>query len=238
MLAEFLNRLLELKRPELVGANGRTYSTHNLNPVREPEPEGITVHTLSGLAAYLQEHADDLPDRSKLMLVVESPTKVKVLSHWDGPFAQRRLCAVATMIPEEFPFGKYLPQEEFIVAMMTRFVRTKLVEDILAVAGNLTTEGGVRVEDDGYTQVVTTRAGVARNSQVVVDNPVVLQPFRTFAEAEQPECPLVLRFRKDKEDAKPTCALFEADGGLWKVKAAENIATWLKQALPGYSVLA
>ena len=39
MLKEFLDRLLELKRPETVEVHGRVYSTLGLNPVGQPMAE-------------------------------------------------------------------------------------------------------------------------------------------------------------------------------------------------------
>jgi len=237
MLEKFLNRILELNRPETVEIDGRTYTTAKLHPVEDPEPTAITVHTLASLASYIKDHPGDLPMVDELILSVVSPVRVELLSHGGGYFNQRRHCAVATVLPDEFPFGKYLPQEEFVIAMMTRFVRDKMVDDIMAVAGNLSADSSLAIEDDGVSQRLNVKAGISRKSEVVVENPVTLRPYRTFIEVDQPECQLVLRFKKDR-DGIPCCALFEADGGLWKNKAADNIAAWLRQNVPGVSVLA
>lgn len=237
MLKEFLNRLLELKRPETVEIDGRPYTTSQLHPIKDPMPAEIEVHTLSGLASYINDHPADLPPATELMLSVISPVRIELLSHGGGYFEQRRSCAVATFLPDEFPFGRYMPQEEFIIALMTRFVRTKMVEDIMAVAGNLSSDTSLAVEDDGFTQRLNVKSGVSRKSEVIIENPVTLQPYRTFVEVDQPECQLVLRFKKDR-DGVPQCALFEADGGQWKNIAANNIADWLREQVPGVSVLA
>ncbi|MGE4544191.1 MAG: hypothetical protein AB7D06_08780 [Pedobacter sp.] len=237
MLEKFLNRLIELKRPETVEIDGRQYTTAKLYPVEDPTPAAITVHTLASLATYIKDHPADLPPVDQLILSVDSPVRVDLLSHGAGYFNQRRHCAAATVLPDEFPFGCYMPQEEFVIAMMTRFVRDKMVDDIMAVAGNLSADTNLAIEDDGVSQRLNVKAGISRKSEVVVENPVTLRPYRTFIEVEQPECQLVLRFKKDREGV-PQCALFEADGGLWKNKAADNIATWLRQNVPGVSVLA
>jgi len=237
MLTEFLEKMLELKRPETVEIDGRTYSTLGLTAVKDPFPEGIEIHTLTGLASYINDHAADLPPADQLLLCVDSPTKVILASHGCGKFNQRRHCAISTVLPDEFPFGRYLPQEEFVIALMTRFVRDKMVDDIMSVAGNLSADSSLVIEDDGVSQRLNVKSGISRKSEVVVENPVTLRPYRTFVEVDQPECQLVLRFKKDREGV-PQCALFEADGGLWKNKAAENIAAWLKTNVPGVSVLA
>ena len=237
MLSKFLDRLLQLNRPETVEIAARPYTTNQLHPVLKPMPAEIEVHTLSGLASYINEHPDDLPPVKELMLSVISPVRIELLSHGVGDFDQRRRCAVATFLPDEYPFGRYMPQEEFIIALMTRFVRSKMVEDIMAVAGNLSSDTSLAVEDDGFTQRLNVKSGVSRKSEVIIENPVTLQPYRTFIEVDQPECQMVLRFKKDREGV-PQCALFEADGGQWKNIAANNIATWLKEQVPSVSVLA
>jgi hypothetical protein len=61
-------------------------------------------------------------------------------------------------------------------------------------------------------------------NEIPIPNPVKLSPFRTFIEVEQPESLFVLRGRKG-----PQWALFEADGGLWKIKAIQNIKNWLEK---------
>ena len=58
---------------------------------------------------------------------------------------------------------------------------------------------------------------------------MVLKPFRTFAEAEQPESKFIFRMRKDEDGV--TAALIEADGGAWKVQAIKNIANYLEDKL-------
>jgi len=83
--------------------------------------------------------------------------------------------------------------------------------------------------DDGVSQQATVKSGVTSVVDVKVPNPVLLKPFRTFAEAEQPESKFIFRLRKD--DAGVTAALFEADGGAWKVQAIQNIADYLNEHL-------
>lgn len=53
-----------------------------------------------------------------------------------------------------------------------------------------------------------------------------LQPYRTFLEVEQPASDFLLRL--DKE-GRP--ALYEADGGAWKLEAKRNIAAYLCEQL-------
>ena len=73
------------------------------------------------------------------------------------------------------------------------------------------------------------KSGVTTKAEVIVPNPVVLKPFRTFSEADQPESKFVFRLHKDDDGV--TAALIEADGGAWKVQAMQNIAAYLHSGL-------
>lgn len=50
---------------------------------------------------------------------------------------------------------------------------------------------------------------------------VMLRPFRTFLEVEQPESEFLLRVDPDEG-----IGFFEADGGIWKLEAKKNIADY------------
>jgi hypothetical protein len=237
MIKEALQYLQSLAVPQTVSVEGRAYATGSLKPVLDPTAEAVEVHTLTGLATYINDHQSDLPPLETLMLVVLSPTTVLLGTHAAGEFRQRRSCALAKTQHQDFPFGQYLPQEEFCIALMTRFVHDENQEAVLALAGNLAAGMEVQTEDDGFTQRVTVQTGVVRKANVKVTNPVILRPYRTFIEVEQAPCPLVIRMRKGK-DGTPECALFEADGGLWKTVAAKNIHDWLRANVKDVSVLA
>lgn len=239
MIKEALEYLVGLKRPETIAVDGRNYAAGSggLKPLLEPVPEVVAVHTLTGLAAYIQDHPADLFSFSDMMLIVDSPTRVSLVSHAFGPFEQRRTFALATTQHDEFPFGRFLAQEEFVIALLSRFEQTEMTAQILKVVGNLALDASVKVEDDGVTQQVEVKQGV-RKLSATIENPVTLNPYRTFIEVKQPDCKLVLRIKKDKDGVTPQCALFEADGGLWKTAAASNVADWLRDNVPGVSVLA
>lgn len=54
-----------------------------------------------------------------------------------------------------------------------------------------------------------------------------LRPYRTFREVEQPASEFVFRLRSLNGEV-PWCALFEADGGKWKLDAVLKIKAWLE----------
>lgn len=125
--------------------------------------------------------------------------------------------------------------EEFVVALQSQFVQDDSTAALLKLVGNVT-DGVVKTfEDDGATQKVTAKAGIARVHEIPVPNPVVLAPFRTFVELDQPASKFIFRMRSGVRE--PTCALFEADGGAWRNEAILRISSWLENKLPAGTVI-
>lgn len=84
----------------------------------------------------------------------------------------------------------------------------------------------VSTNDNGVTQTVEARQGVALNALVEVKPRVLLRPFRTFLEVEQPESEFLLRVHPEEG-----IGFFEADGGIWKLEAKKNIADYFNTNL-------
>jgi len=229
MLKAAMDLLLSLKTPPTISIDDRTYSTLPLSPCKEPAPPRVVLHSLSGLRDCIKGFKTrdrSLVDRD-FFVSIDSPTCVSVVSTCEGDFNERFTLVQATTAHDDFPFGRYMEQEEFVIALQTMFVQDDALRAVLGVAGNLSAATDVNVQDDGVTQKVTVQLGVVQKAVVSVTNPVTLKPYRTFLEVEQAPCQLVLRFKKGRDGGAPSCALFEADGGLWKIKAMENCAAWL-----------
>lgn len=87
-------------------------------------------------------------------------------------------------------------------------------------------ENGVTTTDNGVSQTVEARRGVALKTMVQVKPRVPLRPFRTFQEVEQPESEFLLRLDEDGN-----IGLFEADGGMWKLTARQTVKAFLEAQL-------
>ena len=120
-----------------------------------------------------------------------------------------------------------------MIALQVLFEQTEDAAALLALVGNIKDEKVATHDDDGVTQTVTARQGVVLAQNVKAPNPVTLRPYRTFREVEQPASKFVFRMQAGKEGAKPLCALFEADGGRWKLEAVQGIAAFLRANVPG-----
>ena len=97
---------------------------------------------------------------------------------------------------------------------------------LLDLLSRITDEKSVSSKDNGVTQVVEARQGVALNAMVEIRPRVLLRPFRSFLEVEQPESEFLLRVDADKG-----IGFFEADGGVWKLEAKRNIADYFARNL-------
>jgi hypothetical protein len=121
--------------------------------------------------------------------------------------------------------------EAFVIALQSMFVEDPPLKALLSLAQNLTAENVSIAEDDGISQKATVRQGVSLKTTRKIEPKVKLAPFRTFREVPQPSSVFLFRLRS-REDNTPECALFEADGGAWKLQAVNNIAQYLSEELP------
>lgn len=195
-------------------------------PPIEPKAESLTIHTLSGLVDYLASNIDELGVEG-CAIHVASPDRANLVGLLEGRPKRRDIYVSAQANPCAFQFGAYQSCEQFVVALQSLFADAGDRASVLKVVGNIKEEAVGQYDDDGVTQTVTAKAGIARVGEVAVPNPVNLAPYRTFAEVSQPISPFVLRIKRREGDT-PQCALFEADGGAWKLVAIESVAKYLR----------
>lgn len=197
-------------------------------PDRMIFPEPIRISTLAGLIHYINEDADgalaEMP--GKFIVRVCSPSKVILQSQPIGYWHERCVLAVVEANVPHLEFGEYMSVEQFQVFMQSRFVQTENVEKLLQLTGSISKEHGAQVADDGVSQRVTIKSGVALSQVVTIKNPVPLAPYRTFPEIRQPESLFVYRVN-DKGEA----ALFDGDGGAWIRNAVIDIAGYLEHMI-------
>ncbi len=168
---------------------------------------------------------------------MESESLVSVVSNVQGTFLTRIVFAAAKPVIPTFNFGQFLSHSEFMIALQSKFMDFGDKAQILRVMGTVREEAVKTSMDDGVTQKVTASAGIVLQSEVNVPNPVILKPYRTFLEVDQPPSQFVLRVRSDKAGDLPSAALFEADGGRWRNEAMANIAEYLAGKITSLPVI-
>lgn len=238
MLQALYNAIRKDAEPTEIIIKGRSYATGHVTPITYPAPKVIQVTTLTALVDYLKSNIDEL-DMSKLLCHVESPGCVGIYSNMLGDFCDRSCYIRAELTQLQIPFNKFLNGEAFNILLQSCFVE---YEDelratdrglVLAYAANVReVQEGITL-DDGVTQAVTVKKGVANVEKVVMPTPVTLRPFRTFTEVEQPASSFVFRAKEG-----PEFMLVEADGGAWRSEAMKNIKEYMENAVSGLGVIA
>lgn len=222
MLKEALQYLIGLGNVETKEIGDEQFSTQPLHKIQKAVPNALVVRNLSGLVDYLKSNFDKQPP---VLVHVASPTRVDVFSSYNRDYNRNHLIQAEALLPK-IPFGQFLDTESFNILLQSCFVPNEHRALVLKVVGNLKEETVSTVGDDGVSQQVTAKTGVATVENVVVPNPVALKPFRTFVEIEQPESEFVFRMKTG-----PSAALFEADGGAWKLTAIARIKDYLQSSL-------
>lgn len=211
----------------IVEKGDRTFLISN-DQVEEFRPndgasEPLHVHTLTGVVNYIKDTAER--QGKELIISVLDERRVIVYGALDH-FGQRETLVFAEAIVPEFAYGNFYDVEVLNIRLQAQFQETSDQKAILKLIGNLREEESKTSTDDGTTQVVSARTGVAAVNNVKVPNPVELQPYRTFLEVEQPVSQFVFRLQSG-----PSGALFAADGGQWRNEAITSVAEYLKQQL-------
>jgi len=222
MIKEALKYLVCLGIPTITKIDGQQVSDRQLHVLKEPTANAIQVNSLSGLVEYLRSGFDT---NQTLMVHVVSPTEVVAFNSVNSNCSRGQFVKAEAMVPS-FCFDNFYDAESFNIKAQSCFVANEDKEIVLKVVGNITEDQVQTYSDDGISQSVTAKVGVANRATVVVPNPVALRPFRTFVEVEQPESSFVFRMKNG-----PACALFEADGGAWKLEAMQNIKAYLVESL-------
>jgi hypothetical protein len=204
-----------------------------------PVAKTLTVSTLGAVRDYLNANKDAIA-LNRIAVHVVSPSTVHVLGPLDVRSRTREtfVSAIAVDLTDGF-LGKFMALEDFVIGLQVRFIDADDRKRALALLSNVKHETVKTALDDGVTQVVQARAGVALISDVAVPNPVKLCGFRNFRDIVQPSSLFVLRVKAGPMGGLPEVALMEADGGAWRLTAIERVRDWLRDALPaGVSVLA
>lgn len=220
----------------VIEIDDRLYSTKNLNAVEPPHPNFLKVSTLSGIKSYIQGNIDEI-DLSNSIIHIESPFKVSLISNLEKKFLNRSTYICAYFNSKWDMLNNWLPTESFIIFLLSAFTKTDQVNEILKIVGNIKTESVKNLSDDGFTQSVEARSGIAKVKNLSVNSQIFLRPYRTFPEIDQPESLFLLRLR-EKRNSKPECALFSADGDIWEVHAIQYIKEWFLKELPEMKIIA
>lgn len=237
MLADFVSKILSLAVPSFHNVGDLEYSDRKLELIYPPSPKLVDCSTLQGLVDLHDGELDDAKSKGDLLVHITSPTTVEIISRESDDHGRRRVWARATF-PDcrTFQFGSWMDPENFIISAQQHFQRVKIenadgtlspdLDYVLGVASKISAEAVQEHDDDGIAQRVSTRSGVVLKSETVLRPLVNLAPYRTFAEIDQVVSTFVFRARVGSGSVN--LALFEGDGGRWKLGAVAAIKAWLQ----------
>lgn len=227
MLKSLFEYVVGLSKANVVTIDGTVYTDKPLHLPEMPTIETLRTDNLSSIVNFIKHAWDadlhDMDDTVQKIIHVEDAGKVNLYSSVCNECMDRQKFMKAEWAGNKFPFGQFMDAEKFNILLQTCFMETDDLKVIQQVVGNLRDEAVQNYGDDGVSQSVTIRTGIATVGQVRVPSPAKLRPYRTFLEVEQPASLFILRMREGGQ-----CALFEADGGLWRETARKNIRNYFE----------
>ncbi len=232
---EKIEQLVRLADGKIVEIDGRKYATGGLSLIQhDPQPQQLDVSGLQGIVDFIH-NSFDKEQIAKLLVSVVDPNCVIVYDSLNPETMKRKQYARASIEPKStFNFGAFLEHEFFLIGLKANFKKSKDQESLLSYASKVTQNATLVNSDDGISQSATVSKGMsgALRESVAAPSIVTLKPYRTFREIDQPESEFIFRMRPSSSgDKLPSCALFEADGGAWKLDAIKRIAEWIKKAI-------
>lgn len=230
MLKSLFEYVVGLSKANVVTIDGTVYTDKPLHLPEMPTIATLRTDNLSSIVNFIKHAWDadlhDMDDTVQKIIHVEDAGKVNLYSSVCNECMDRQKFMTAECAGNKFPFGQFMDAEKFNILLQTCFMETDDLKVIQQVVGNLRDEAVQNYGDDGVSQSVTIRTGIATVGQVRVPSPAKLRPYRTFLEVEQPASLFILRMREGGQ-----CALFEADGGLWRETARQNIRNYFEYEL-------
>ena len=234
MIKKAMEYIVGLSCPTIQKIGEETYSDKPLNRISYvPLAKSIEMNTLSSMIDYIKSGVDHFSD--PMIIHVQSPTRVAMYSALDCEREREYVVEVNAKLPR-FAFDQFQDHESFCIGVQAKCVDDPDTDKALLLKFAGTVEAGSVSEygDDGVSQKATVKTGIASKGEALVPSPARLKPYRTFVEVEQPISSFIFRMKEDKYSKGIQCALFEADGGAWKIGAMEAIKAYLVKALEGF----
>ena len=234
-LKDAIKEISELtkKGSEIVEINGHSYLVNNgsyeeITPIKKPLPNTIAFTSLDGLVKTIKSERGDIlcavNGGGTLYISVVSPTRVKVFTGLDE-HNRRAEVYCANQESRNWMGQNWFGHEEAMIVLQSQFAPNDGTEYLLDFLSRITDENSVSSDDNGMTQSVQVKKGIALAGRENIRPIVNLKPYRTFLEVEQPESNFLIRI---KDGCK--VGIIEADGGMWQFTARNSVKEYLEKA--------
>jgi hypothetical protein len=206
-------------------------------PIALPIPTAIKVTTLAGFAELVRQRIEKFEPADYVIHVVGerevSLVKKYVGREWPSPDADHGRAGRVRGIRNT---TTGLTRRRSSSPINALFAATADKDYILGIASNITDNATSVSEDNGISQKLTVKVGMQLADTITVRPQVDLAPYRIFPECQQPISKFVFRARGGKD---PRFMLKEADGGIWKITAINEVRRLLATfALEGLEIIA
>ena len=229
MIKAAIEKILEISENKIHEINGQFYADKRVTLIEPPvhKPSQISVNSLDGLVKLIAEEGVK-NGFTKIFISIDSHRKVSVFTTYGENFERFYLYEAESDAPG-LRTGYFEDYERTMILLRSAFIQNEGTAYLLDILSRISNEESVASSDNGMTQTVEVKKGIALQAKETVKARVKLTPYRTFLEVEQPESEFLVRLNKDGE-----IAIFEADGGMWKLYAKESISQYLERELEDY----
>ena len=120
IIKEAIEYVVGLRKPEVQKIDGIVYSDKELEPViHNPKARAIQMNTLTSLVDYIKAQVDEMDE--KMIVHVQSPTKVALYSALDSERIRESMVEVMARVPE-FEYGRFIEHERFCIGLQAKFL--------------------------------------------------------------------------------------------------------------------
>lgn len=228
MLKELAQYIVGLSKPELIEINDKIFCDRNLRRYDYNAPEPLRFKSIQGLLEYIKSDCDYTLGDSFIHIVDYDTIEFMSPLNDDN---EREVYAICQPDKIDLQLNRFIDRESFNIMLQTGFEPTEDLEIILSYIGNMSDNAVRTIGDNGVSQEITIKQSTKGLIDVVVPNPVVLKPYRTFVEIEPTSSKFVFRLKEGGG-----CALYEADGGAWKIDTMGALQTYIEDSLQGLEV--
>lgn len=236
MIAKAMEWIRNNMSPQLHNIEGIMWSDKPLQRIKDIDTfPTVSFTTLTGLVDYLKSGID-VPNLfiGHIFVSVVSPTRIEVYSDTcEANFHVRSTIALVDAVVPKVRIGEWLEQSAFCILLRSCFVDACESQDtdrdaLICVASNIVSGTIAEYQDTGISQKATLKTGIQESEDKLLPEKVALRPFRTFLEVEQPKSDFIFR-AQDSRSNGVQLALYEADGGRWKMDAMKAVKEYLEE---------
>ena len=225
MIRAAIEKIVEMVAPKTYETEESVYASKDLVHVeyKKRRPRCIDVTGLDSICKLVRNEAGHIG--RQIFVRVSDYKEVSVFTTLDSDEERFYLYKCAADTPS-VTMGRFMPYENAVIEIRSLYIPNNDSQYLLQLLSSVSSESKVTSSDNGVTQKVEAKAGIALNTLVEVKPRVSLKPFRTFIEVAQSESEFLLRISDRGE-----IGLFPADGGVWKLEATRNVAGYFEKEL-------